>query len=322
MQSLRMMMHHTQRTLRMTMAQHTQSRRRRRQSNAKAQRSGAQRATDCCRLNRHRHHSCRRHRRYRIMRSIVCTQTDRCRKHFVALTTLIRFVAPVVQVDFSLVRHHITISRESLAARITVMILDASVCDHVAGHIARRYETLVTDRTHLITYARMDFLVRLEIAERRKLFAAYFTLKRTFAGMRSCVYGQIVFLGKSTRTIGTDKRSLTGMRANVQTQLGRTFERFIAIVARLGDFGRWFGAAFLAFFGQFPFVAVACFAVCVRTKVIHILCETGNGGIFVLTFCRLFSCHRRALLFLRSESLYWFRCLASCIDNAFIRIIR
>lgn len=181
-----------------------------------------------------------------------------------ALTTFIRyFRCAFVQMDFLLVRHHIPVSRERFAARITVMILNARMRNHVPGHIAGRYKSLIAHRTHLIANTRMDFLVRLKITERRKLFAAYFALKRSFAGVRSCVNGQIVLLCKSTRTIGAHKRTLTGVRTNVQTQLGRTFERFIAIVTGLGDFGRWFWAAFFPFFGQFPFVAVAVFAVCV-----------------------------------------------------------
>lgn len=58
--------------------------------------------------------------------------------------------------------------------------------------------------------------------------------------------GQIVLLGETARTIRTDERTFSGVRANVQMQLGGALERLVALVAGLRHFQLGLGAAFLA----------------------------------------------------------------------------
>lgn len=161
--------------------------------------------------------------------------------------------------DFLFMRHHVSISRKRFTAHIAMMILDARVCGHVPRQIAGRHKCLLAHGAHLIPDARVDFLVRLKIAERRELLAADLALERSFAGVRAHMNGQIVLLGKTTRTVRAFVRSITGMRPDVQLQLGRALERFVAFVAGRRHLRLRFRTAFFSFFGQFSFVATARF---------------------------------------------------------------
>lgn len=91
------------------------------------------------------------------MRLRVRVQTDGGRKHFVTLATLERF--QIAQVDLLLVRNHVAITTERLAAHVAVVVLDASVRDHVPGQIAGRDETFAANWTQLIADAGVDLFV-------------------------------------------------------------------------------------------------------------------------------------------------------------------
>lgn len=163
--------------------------------------------------------------------------------------------------DLPLVRHHVAMSTERLAARIAVVILEAGVRDHVARQVAGRDEGLAADGTHLVTDTGVDFLVRLEVAHGRELFAADLTLKGTLAGVRAHMNRQIVLLGEASRTVGALVRTLASVDANVHLQLGGTLERFVALVAGLRHLWRRFGASFLALLWRFADVSVFTLAL-------------------------------------------------------------
>lgn len=160
-------------------------------------------------------------------------------------------------------------------------------------------------------------LTNLKIAQRRKLFAADLALERLFAGVRSHVYGEIVFLCETPRAIRTHVRSFAGVRPNVQMQLGGTLERLVALVARLGHLLLGFRSAFLSLFGQLAFVSISRFSIQyyqylnfnIFFKNIMHLKNTFSPLAFQ---CRHLRRRRRHRVWLVDESLpehrCWFRC--------------
>lgn len=95
----------------------------------------------------------------------------------------LRHCSFIHQMDFLLVRNHVPVPRERFAAHVTVMVLDPGVRDHVSRQVARRQKAFVAHGADLITDSRVNFLVRLEVPQRRKLLGTHFALKRTLAGM-------------------------------------------------------------------------------------------------------------------------------------------
>lgn len=92
-------------------------------------------------------------------------------------TAFVRLGRTFVQMDFLLMSHHVPISGKSFATRITAMVFDSRMNNHMACNVTGSYESFVTHGTHLITHSRVDFLMRLKVTQRCKLFAANFTLE-------------------------------------------------------------------------------------------------------------------------------------------------
>lgn len=109
-------------------------------------------------------------------------------EHLVALGTFIAFVGSIIEMNFTLVRHHVTIAAEAFGTDITVVVLDARMGDHVPREVTGRDETFVAGRAHVVALVGVDFLVRLKVSQGRKLFAADFALIRSLSGMRPNVY--------------------------------------------------------------------------------------------------------------------------------------
>lgn len=109
-------------------------------------------------------------------------------EHLVALGTFIAFVRSIIEMNFTLVRHHVTIAAEAFGADITVVVLDAGMGDHVPREVTGRDETFVARRANVVAFVGVNFLVRLKVTQGRKLFAADFALIRPFAGVRPDVY--------------------------------------------------------------------------------------------------------------------------------------
>lgn len=81
-----------------------------------------------------------------------------------AFATFVRLRRTFVQVNFLFMGHHVSISTKGFATRITAMVFDSRMNNHMTCNVTGSYESFIAHGTHLITDTGMDFFMRLEVA--------------------------------------------------------------------------------------------------------------------------------------------------------------